>query len=82
MTALALVADTDAWRRHAACKNMPLDVFFSGSGSVPVLAKQTCAVCPVRAECLADDLATTDVYFNGYRGGLSAPARQRLRDGS
>lgn len=69
-----------AWWLRAACKGMEVNAFYpeKGGGSRSARkAKAACASCPVRADCLADALATGDAF--GIRGGLSPQARRRLR---
>lgn len=41
-------------------------------------AKQVCAECPVRTECLTDELTRPVADQYGVRGGMTAPDRRRL----
>lgn len=41
-------------------------------------ATEICATCPVRTECLADELARPLSEQHGIRGGLTPRARERL----
>ncbi len=68
------------WRDDALCVQVGPDLFFLGKGESTKEAKQTCGLCPVRSDCLADALskpANQDHY--GVFGGLSERERSRLR---
>lgn len=76
------------WRRHAACRLMPAEMFFpvgtSGMAVEDVLAaKAVCAVCDVSASCLAFALDTRQEF--GIWGGTDEEERRdrlrRLREG-
>ncbi len=41
-------------------------------------AKQVCAGCPVRTECLTEELTQPVADQHGVRGGMTAPDRRRL----
>lgn len=78
---------SDHWWQDAACIGMDLAMFFPGPGrqSGPVnparKAKQVCADCPVRSDCLAEAVeieSANDAARIGIRGGLSADERRRL----
>lgn len=62
---------TQPWWERAACKGYDLALFFPSADKRNryTQARRICAVCPVRAECLADAVATDDAY--GMRGGLT-----------
>lgn len=64
------------WRDLAACAGEDPDLFYPEPGGSVKPAKQICAGCPVRAECLEDALKTGDRF--GVRGGLSERERGRL----
>ncbi len=71
------------WRRQAACASADPGLFHPPDGWIGQLAmqaaKQVCAGCPVRSDCLADALAwerPTDRH--GVLGGLTAAERARL----
>jgi WhiB family redox-sensing transcriptional regulator len=69
--------DVSEWVLDAACAGSDPEAFFPTPGvSVAAVAKQVCASCPVRTECLEDALERGEYY--GVRGGLSAQARRRL----
>lgn len=78
----AAVAADEEWRHAAACAGEEPDLFFPVGSTGPALAqikaaKQVCARCPVRAECLAFALDTRQVF--GVWGGLSEDERDQLR---
>jgi WhiB family redox-sensing transcriptional regulator len=72
------------WRDDAACAGRDPELFYAlGTGphiSTQVRqAKQICAGCPVRQQCLADVMATEDPAQRwGVTGGLSAAERSAL----
>ena len=65
------VLDPD-WHLQAACAGANTDLFFAGRGTK--LANRVvefyCQPCPVRAECLADELRITPYDRRGIRGGV------------
>ncbi|MGH8907512.1 MAG: WhiB family transcriptional regulator [Egibacteraceae bacterium] len=70
------------WRSRAACQDVDPEQFFPIGASVRALeqtdeAKQVCAVCPVRAQCLAWALATGQ--HDGVWGGMSEDERRVMR---
>ena len=77
------------WRHRAACRDADPELFFPVAGSGPVLAAAEaralawCAVCPVRAQCLAFAL---DALPYGIAGGMTAEQRRtlhrRVREGT
>lgn len=74
-----LEADVQAnWRRDAACRGMPPEMFYpDAGGQITVEARDLCERCPVRPECLS---AALDGYENdGWWGGMSPSQRRRLR---
>ncbi len=70
------------WRDHAACLSFPSILFFGvDDNETPVerrgreeRAKEVCATCPVRKECLDYALATKEPY--GIWGGLTEIERR------
>lgn len=69
------------WRNHAACKGMPLDVFFPTSqGDHCSAARKICTPCPVATYCLDDALAAgTDLA--GIWAGTSQKQRRAILRG-
>ena len=64
------------WRDKAACKGEDMERFFTENQTDIRWALDMCAACPVKAECLEDDLAQENRH--GIRGGMTASARARL----
>lgn len=72
------------WMEDAECRRigMPLDVFFLKRGGSTKLAQETCAVCPVKIQCLeyADRSHTEHGIWGGVtrkRGG--SPRKPRIK---
>lgn len=69
------------WHADAACAQIGPELFVPDQPTreQTAAAKQVCATCPVRAECLADVLAWEQpAYRHGVVGGLTANERRRL----
>lgn len=66
-----------AWMADASCRGLAHELFYPTQGGTTVEAKETCAGCPVRAECLAYALETTERF--GVWGGLAEKQRRRIR---
>jgi WhiB family redox-sensing transcriptional regulator len=70
------------WRHRAACRDADPEIFFPVAESGPALARAQaealdyCAVCPVRAECLAYALDSGEEF--GVWGGMTAEQRRDL----
>lgn len=67
-----------SWASRGLCQGYDLDVFFTESKSGMKRAKQICAGCPVRPECLAEALRAENDSRFGVSGGLTASERSRL----
>jgi len=65
------------WTTHAACRGADPDLFFPKRGGRVTRAKQICAGCEVRTQCLAMALAGDERH--GIWGGLGEEDRCRLR---
>lgn len=65
------------WQTMAACRGEPVEMFIPDRGGPTLRAKQLCATCPVRAECLRYALAIPDLV--GYWAGTNERERRRLR---
>src|ERR1043165_9452477 len=50
------------WQEQAACASVPVDVFFAEDATQ---AKQVCAECPVKAECLEANMGERFGIFGG-----------------
>lgn len=80
----------DPWQDDALCAQVAPDLFYPERGESPRQAKQICATCPVRQECLAHALTHNEEHgiwggttpYERYRrnGGLPKPWRERPRD--
>ena len=67
----------EAWRDEALCRQVDPELFFPETGGSSRAAKQICAGCPVRAECLDWAIAHDQRY--GVWGGLTVSERTQLR---
>ena len=67
------------WREQAACRGARIEVFFPGRGETAGPARQVCAQCPVRQQCLEFAVSNRIVY--GIWGGLTGPERRALQPG-
>lgn len=65
------------WRDDAACLGVDPELFHPGNARDARPAKRICAVCPVRAECLAVALPEPDL--RGVWGGTSEHERRIMR---
>jgi WhiB family redox-sensing transcriptional regulator len=71
-----------AWYERAKCLGADPDLFFPARASSPTeaqlqSAKDICALCPVREECLQYALSNDEQF--GIWGGLSEEERRALR---
>lgn len=81
-SSLALGAADDEWRDHALCRDTDPELFFPvGTTGVALVqideARDVCAQCTVRVECLDFALATNQ--DSGVWGGLSEEERRVIR---
>jgi WhiB family redox-sensing transcriptional regulator len=80
-TALDSLLHPPAWHSRAACRGMGADVFFPEKGAVGLRkmasAREVCASCPVRPECLSFAL-DTDGITPGVWAGTSERERRRM----
>jgi hypothetical protein len=65
------------WQMLAACRGQRVEMFIPDRGGPSARAKQLCARCPVKAECLRFALAIPDLV--GYWAGTNERERRRLR---
>lgn len=72
-----LVEGPPGWRTRAACKGMDPNIFFPGRGDTAslLLARATCATCPVAQHCAAYGLTER----RGIWGNVSEKQRRRAR---
>ena len=66
-----------AWHADAACREHPEVTFYPTRGDDTRPAKQVCAGCLVRDECLADAVEHNELH--GVWGGTSYKERKVLR---
>lgn len=69
-----------AWTAHAECAKFGAPGMFPSEGDTEGIrwARETCAVCPVRRECLTEALESGEQY--GVWGGLTTAERTELRN--
>lgn len=65
------------WRERAACRGCNPSMFFPERGDVKAVATalEICGGCPVKAECLNENLFEDD----GIYGGMSGRQRRTMR---
>jgi WhiB family redox-sensing transcriptional regulator len=63
------------WRHHAACKDLPPDLFFS-DGKPFREAVDACSGCEVVIPCFFNAIRTPGL---GYQAGMSSAERIRVR---
>ena len=67
---------TETWQDEAACKTLPLEVFFPPAEQEAEAAKTICSACTVREPCLEAALAAGERF--GIWGGLTSEERQSI----
>jgi hypothetical protein len=69
----------EPWMADGLCvtRDLPVEVFFPTRGQDVDMAKQVCAPCPVRVECLEYALDGGEAF--GIWGGTSERERRRIR---
>ena len=70
----------DVWIQHAACRDEPPATFYRPDGDkswTADRARQICAGCPVRIECLQASVARCETF--GVWGGAGGDLRRTLR---
>jgi WhiB family transcriptional regulator, redox-sensing transcriptional regulator len=65
------------WSERAICRGEDPDAFFPAHGDPGARARQVCANCPVRIDCLEYAVAADEW---GIWGGLDREQRRALRD--
>jgi WhiB family transcriptional regulator, redox-sensing transcriptional regulator len=68
------------WHTVGACRGERVEMFIPDRGGPTARAKQLCARCTVRAECLRYALAVPDLV--GYWAGTNERERRKLRAAS
>lgn len=68
------------WRAEAACRGIDRELFYPSSPMQHPHPKvvAACNECPVRADCLADDLAYPEAERHGIRAGMHESTRRAL----
>lgn len=69
----------DDWVGRAACKGMPVELFFDEHGNVPRRARMLCESCQVTDQCLDEALTVSIRDDFGFRAGTSAVQRRKIR---
>lgn len=72
-------APREPWRERAACRDLPLAMFFPERGQPGREAKAVCARCPVRRECREYAEGDPEAMLHGVWGGTTAKERARER---
>ncbi len=67
--------EQNPWRRDAACRGLPPDIFFPVRGQTAAAALKICHSCTARTQCLASNMHRLD----GVVGGKTARQRRTLR---
>lgn len=66
-----------AWQDLAACRGTEVD-YFSARPDAVAAAVALCRSCPVRVDCLVEDLGTPGAWRFGVRAGLVPDERIAL----
>jgi WhiB family redox-sensing transcriptional regulator len=66
-----------AWMQEGHCRYYPPGAFFPSDGVGVDAARQICAECPVKAECL--EYALENRIDHGVWGGCSERERRRIQ---
>jgi WhiB family redox-sensing transcriptional regulator len=66
----------ETWQDEAACKTLPLEMFFPPAEQEADAAKATCSGCTVKEPCLEAALAAGERF--GIWGGLTSEERQTI----
>ena len=64
------------WTKRGTCRGLETAIWFSDEAENQRFAKQVCAGCPVRGECLEWALKHEDY---GVWGGFTAAERRRIQ---
>jgi WhiB family transcriptional regulator, redox-sensing transcriptional regulator len=67
----------DQWRTRAACRGMPVSMFYNPNPWIQRTAHTVCRGCPVQDPCLAYALSTNERH--GIWSGTSYKDRRRIR---
>lgn len=70
-----------SWRKNAACRGLPVDLFMPGRGEFKKMrdAKAICETCPVINECRDESIQLAqDVDLDGIYAGWTKNERRRF----
>ena len=70
------MASNEEWQDRAACRMVPVELFFPPAEQEVEEAKAMCAICEVRQPCLEFALAAGERF--GVWGGLTPQERRSL----
>lgn len=70
-------SESEGWWADAACRGRHIEIFFPERDDTTRPAKELCAGCPVRDDCL--DYALANGIKHGIWGGTSERQRRRMR---
>lgn len=70
------MSPNETWQELAACKTLPLEMFFPPAEQEADAAKAICSGCTVREPCLEAALAAGERF--GIWGGMSTDERQTV----
>ena len=70
------MATSHTWQDQAACRTLPLDVFFPPAEQEADVAKTVCSACLVKDPCLEAAIAAGERF--GIWGGLTSDERRTL----
>lgn len=73
--------DSPHWQPRGLCRKVDPEIFFPPVGKPGTEAREVCARCPVKAECLAWALAHPRLTETGIYGGTSDHQRRYIRMG-
>jgi WhiB family transcriptional regulator, redox-sensing transcriptional regulator len=74
------LGEPQRWQERALCAQVDPELFFPEKGGSTRDAKNICAQCEVRDECLGDALENDERF--GIWGGMSERERRRLKQRS
>ena len=65
-----------SWQDNAACKTLPIEMFFPPAEQEAETAKAICSACTVRGPCLEAAIAAGEPF--GIWGGLNTQERRTI----
>jgi WhiB family redox-sensing transcriptional regulator len=70
------LSSADTWREHAACRRVPVEIFFPAVEHEAEEAKAVCRSCTVQEACLEFSFDANERF--GVWGGLTSQERRTL----